>query len=113
MFKKSLCLAYDERSHYLSIYENITGVIFMGTPHRGSDIASWTRFVRSLVSIPLLGNLRRDLLKDLEPNSKEIQSISAAFLEHGHVLKKIFSFYEQRKIAGVLVCYIVALALPC
>jgi hypothetical protein len=52
---------------YGPIGESTVGVIFMGTPHRGSRAAAWGRLITSLASPGFITEDR--LLKDLELQS--------------------------------------------
>jgi hypothetical protein len=72
----------------------------MGTPHRGADIAYWTKILGKLANIPLLGSIRTELLKDLAPKSSVLGEICSQFVERG-VNLKIFSFYERVKTSGL------------
>jgi hypothetical protein len=104
VFKKAMIIAHERSDRYESLSRDVYGVMFMGTPHRGSDVAFWSKFFRSFVNTLTLGNLRTELLKNLEPKSEVLGSISSAFIERARGLQKIFSFYERQTIAGVLVC---------
>lgn len=103
VFKKAMILARERSDRYESLSRDVCGVMFMGTPHRGSDVAFWSKFFRSFANTLTLGNIRTSLLKDLEPKSETLWNISSAFIQRGKSLKKIFSFYEQHTIGGVLV----------
>jgi hypothetical protein len=59
----------------------------MGTPHRGADIAYWSKILGKLANVPLLGSVRTDLLKDLEPKSKTLGEICSQFVERGQKLQ--------------------------
>ena len=67
----------------------------MGTPHRGSTIADWTRMFTSIVDSVLFGTrMRSDLLKDLETKSDALQEITSSFSHRPSGLQ-IVTFYEQ------------------
>lgn len=72
----------------------------MGTPHRGADIAYWTKILGKLANVPLLGSIRTNLLKDLEPKSRVLGEICSQFVERGQNLQ-IFTFYERVKTLGL------------
>ena len=93
-------MAHAHSSRYNSLVAAIKSVIFMGTPHRGSDIANWSKILGRLANIPMLGNIRTDLLKDLQPKSELLMTISSDFVERGAGLS-IFSIYERKFIPGL------------
>ena len=72
----------------------------MGTPHRGSDVANWSKILGRLANIPMLGSIRTDLLEDLQPKSELLMTISSDFVERGASLS-IFSIYERKLIPGL------------
>lgn len=75
----------------------------MGTPHRGADIASWTRILREVGNVITIGSVRSDLLESLEPKSKEFSEISKQFVSRTKDLH-IVSVFEGRPTKGVRVC---------
>ena len=80
---------------YQDILKSTLGIIFMGTPHRGSTIADWTRMFTSIVDSVLFGTrMRSDLLKDLRTNSRALQEITSSFKYRTSGLQ-IVTFYEQ------------------
>lgn len=85
---------------YHSLVAAIKSVIFEGTPHRGSDIANWSKILGRLANIPMLGSIRTDLLEDLQPKSELLMTISSDFVERGAGFS-IFSIYERKLIPGL------------
>lgn len=75
----------------------------MGTPHKGSGLASVEGILGTLemlVSFWGLGkSVRKKLVKDLKRNSKTLRNISRSFIERGANLR-IVSFYEQSCLHG-------------
>lgn len=74
----------------------------MGTPHRGSDAASWGSILTSWCDLLLAGSVRRGLLKDLETHShsKTLDQIGDQFVERGAKLG-IITLYERKKLKGL------------
>jgi hypothetical protein len=93
---KAVVLGHEQDHRYSSIVRSTIGIVFLGTPHAGSKLASWTAFSRDLIEISPLGPsiIRKDLLKDLETNSRTLQLISDSF-QHRAMVLKIASFYER------------------
>lgn len=97
VFKQAFIRAHEvERYH--SLQRLIFGVIFLGTPHRGSDLASWGSMLSSVLKMGTLGtSTNSQLLKDLETNSRDLDRISKSFIARSKGLK-IYSFYETEKL---------------
>ena len=93
-------MAHARSSRYGSLVASIKSVIFLGTPHRGSDIAKWSKILGRLANVPMLGSIRTDLLKDLQPKSELLMTIGSDFVERGAALT-IFSIYERKLIPGL------------
>lgn len=67
----------------------------MGTPHRGSEVASWASMVQQIAKTVMLSqSFRRELLKNLKYNSEILGNISRQFVPHT-VSFPIRTFYEQ------------------
>jgi hypothetical protein len=72
--------------------------VFMGTPHRGSDLASWGKILAVIAKAAFLHPTKN--LKDLENNSSTLMDVSEDFRS---IVGKyyIVSFYEDTKIKGI------------
>jgi len=74
---------------YTSLFKTIAGVIFMGTPHRGSDLAG-------ILNLVLLASFSsRSFVTQLRPNSEAIAAINNGFVHRVEPLKLI-SFFETK-----------------
>lgn len=103
VLKQALITASAVRNHYGTITKSTFGVIFMGTPHRGSRVANTARQIARIINITSLSSLvRSDLLAVLSMSSKELQHISQLSVP---ILKDlvIVSFYEQKPLGPTLV----------
>jgi hypothetical protein len=67
-------------------------IVFMGTPHHGTNGASWENSAARVLQA-LGGATNRRVLPDLEKNSETLRQISQQFVERGSTLK-IKTFYE-------------------
>jgi hypothetical protein len=103
VFKKLLVVAHERQSIYQQLSESIKGVVFLGTPHHGSDKAKWTKYLRSLARIITLDSIRTDLLKNLETNSQELTDLSKQCVERLETLTRIESVYETQKENGLII----------
>jgi Putative serine esterase (DUF676) len=108
LVKKALILAHERSSdtHYRNILDNTKGIAFLGVPHRGADAAWWFNFAASSLKGATLGmSTHTALVKDLQKASPTLATISKQFVDRGKSLK-IYTFYETRKLSGVVVCHI-------
>ena len=87
-------MAHLRSARYGSLCAAIKSVIFLGTPHRGADIASWSMMFGRIANVALLGAVRTDLLR---PKSELLMTVASDFVEKGAALT-IFSIYEQKFI---------------
>ncbi|KAL8654315.1 MAG: hypothetical protein Q9226_003490 [Calogaya cf. arnoldii] len=98
VFKKALVLAHQRSTTYSNLLDRVQGVMFLGTPHRGSDVAYWMGFVARAFQTAQLGTgTNSKLLEALEKNSSTLSNISQEFVERGAGLK-IRTFYETEKM---------------
>lgn len=104
LFKEVLIHATLDTSTHGPIAHCIRGVIFLGTPHRGSRSASQAQIISKIVNTATLGSgVRSDLLRTLQVPSPELETISRHATQ---LLKKIsiVSFYERKPLGfGVIV----------
>jgi hypothetical protein len=72
----------------------VKGIVFLGTPHRGSDLAYWSEILIKLAHVAVFGRCRQDLLNNIELKSTEMGAICSQFVELGIGLQ-IFSLCER------------------
>ena len=81
-----------------SVYISTAGILFMGTPHNGSDLASWGTLLQSICSAVLpkkLFDSQSDLIKALETDNETLQVISRRFMEARQNIR-IYFFHESK-----------------
>ncbi|KAK4155684.1 hypothetical protein C8A00DRAFT_41698 [Chaetomidium leptoderma] len=101
VFKQAVILAHEQNDHYSVILDNIHGVAFFGTPHRGSDLAFWDRIGTSLSHIGTLGYLGNSKMsKSLKVNAKMLKDITDSFAHRGGKFG-IRTFYETERMTGL------------
>ena len=86
----------------------VKAIVFMGTPHRGADAASWANFAaRAFRTLQMSTATNPSLLSDLKRNSETLRQISQQFVERGSAIK-MKTFYETIKsdYVGCLVCFL-------
>lgn len=91
----------------LQIYNNSHGVIFFGTPHRGSDMASWGLLLKNIAQVALM-DTNDAILIDLDPKrgSSKLEELRLDFddvLRDSQRTKelRVFSFQEEQGMTGV------------
>ncbi|KAK4031660.1 kinesin light chain [Parachaetomium inaequale] len=109
--KEAILLSRNNpESHLRGIFHCIKGVIFMGTPHRGSWMADWAKIPASAIGI--VKSTNRSLLEILETNNQYLESIQFRFSamlrqqrERGRLLE-VTCFLEALPlpVAGQVVC---------
>ncbi|KAM7184442.1 hypothetical protein V8F20_012226 [Naviculisporaceae sp. PSN 640] len=104
LFKEMLIQASLDTSNHGQIARCVKGVVFVGTPHRGSKSASQAQILSKIINTATLGSgVRSDLLKSLQVSSPELETISRHAIQ---LLKaiSIVSFYERKPLGlGVIV----------
>ncbi|MCJ1286213.1 hypothetical protein MMC26_005558 [Xylographa opegraphella] len=83
--------------HLRSIFVSTYGILFLGTPHKGSDVASWGSFLEWLCrAVPKKAIDTSDqLIEALKSNSETLQNIDRQFaqlIENFH----LFFFHEAK-----------------
>jgi hypothetical protein len=105
LVKKAL-LAAKIRSSTQSIYESTVGIIFFGTPHRGSSKANSSDSLAKFAQLLTLGALKpnRELIQQMKVGSVEAQATNESF-RHIAAPIQIVSFYETipTKSVGIVV----------
>lgn len=86
----ALITAHNKRTAYSGILEQTAGLVFMGTPHRGSDAAKWASMLKESLSIFGLGPTT-NLLSDLKQQSRTLMQINSDFVERAYNIQQILS----------------------
>jgi protein SERAC1 len=86
-----------------SVAESTRGIVFMGTPHRGSDLASWGNNLAKYLS--RFRSVNRKLVKTLEVDSDILRAVEEDFqkmiLKPEYLTKiNVFCFYEEIGMTG-------------
>jgi hypothetical protein len=104
LLKKALCISEGSSHEHLKELDRCTiGIIFLGTPHRGSDIASLPDM--ALKALRAFGKQsNRDLVPLFDRNSTELENISRDFAEWVNKNRGRFNamcFYEELGMKGI------------
>lgn len=70
-------MAVNAEEHQRCILEQTKAIAFLGTPHRGSDMANFAAIAGNIVNLVKRTNTR--LLETLEPTSEVLASITQEF----------------------------------
>ncbi|KAF5684755.1 hypothetical protein FDENT_6558 [Fusarium denticulatum] len=98
--KRALAIAHERSRRYNSITKDTFGIMFLGTPHRGSDVAFWGSLLAKLADVVTLGSIRTQVLEDLKRKSDMLGAICSQFVERSESLHRIFSIYERQRTKG-------------
>lgn len=86
--KRALLYSNDVRAHhqedFRSIFVSTYGIIFLGTPHTGSDMATWGRVLQQMSDAVIpraFFHTESVLLKTLKKDNETLQSINSHFLD--------------------------------
>ena len=96
---QALVIAKDDEEGYKDIRKSVAGILFLATPHRGSDATSFPLIISNILetasalTFGATKKVRKDLLKSLEANSAELKDISTAF--RNAITFDIISFVEK------------------
>lgn len=101
IIKDALSLSKMEVSFFKEVFPATVGVMFLGTPHRGSKAAKLGKIAFELSRV-FLKDPNLKILRALEKDSEILERISRSF---GYVLAsgriKVHTFHEELKIQGM------------
>lgn len=91
----------------LDIYDSAHAVIFFGTPHRGSELASWGRLLSAIAEAVQL-DTNSAVLRDMDPTSGS-SKLEEMRLDFDDILQddrrsrelRIYSFQEEEGMTGL------------
>ncbi|KAI8623314.1 hypothetical protein F5Y19DRAFT_459002 [Xylariaceae sp. FL1651] len=96
--KKAIVKAH-ENDRFQSLKASIRGIMFFGTPHKGSSLATWGKMLAKIGSVASFGTvINTGLSKALEHQSDVLLEISKSFVHRAKDLQ-IFSFYETDRMS--------------
>lgn len=103
-----MLIAHNEAKFYPGILASVKAILFLGTPHRGSDIANYGAVLSNLANAVLktsqasrtTGTLRKDLLDELSTNAPGLLKIATDFRVHTGGIQ-ITSFIEDKVEPGL------------
>ena len=91
----------DTQPHLTRIFSATRGIIFLGTPHRGSGLSSLAKVTASVAQVALQ-TVNDNLIRDLERDSQTLDRIRDSF---SRILARrtftLWSFVEELSTPGV------------
>ncbi|KAK4032074.1 Alpha/Beta hydrolase protein [Parachaetomium inaequale] len=78
IIKQALRTARNE-PRFVDIADCTKGIVFFGTPHRGTDAANWGQLIASIKTASFGARPRFDWFKMLRPNSVDLMNVSEDF----------------------------------
>ncbi|KAL5000887.1 hypothetical protein BDV10DRAFT_199813 [Aspergillus recurvatus] len=93
VIKEALVQA-NQNLEYHDVITHTKAILFLGTPHRGSNFSRWGKTVAGLLS-PLSSN--SSILGELTYDSLSLQDLHDNFTKAVKNVQSITNFYEQRK----------------
>ncbi|KAM5342905.1 hypothetical protein ACJ41O_013871 [Fusarium nematophilum] len=91
--------------HLRGIFDCTKGIVFLGTPHRGSWMADWARIPTSALGV--VKSTNKSLLKILETDDAYLQSVQDRFWSMVREQQKagrdleVTCFFEELPLSGV------------
>ncbi len=67
-----LALAHEREKLYQATLQSIKGVIFLGTPHAGSDLASMLNWLAKIAKVASLGHSNSQLVEALKSQGNDL-----------------------------------------
>jgi hypothetical protein len=102
---QAMILANERSKYYGDLLLHVRAVVFLGVPHRGSDIAFWATFAANILRYGQV-SLRTNptYVKALQKNSPTFANISTQFVDRAEQLL-IRTFYETERMGNQVVSF--------
>lgn len=94
----SASVRHSHTEHLRSIFVSTYGILFLGTPHNGSDLAKWGSMLQSICSVVLPKKFldsSPQLVDALKTNNETLQNINRFFMEISNRFH-IYFFHEGK-----------------
>jgi pimeloyl-ACP methyl ester carboxylesterase len=93
LVKQMLQNASTFGSEWNDIVNQTQGIIFLATPHSGSDWANWFSYIENLTA-------KTDTIDELKKNSPHLRNLNTAFV-NSQYLCQVKVYYETQPLAGI------------
>ena len=100
-----MIVAHERSMIFYELLNKIRAVVFLGVPHKGSDLAYWATFLTELLKFGQLGFVgNSNFVAALKANSPVFASISSQSTERlQSAAVDIRTFYEANRLGNQLV----------
>lgn len=102
--KKALIISeMSAEDHLKEIEKHVIGVAFLGTPHRGSDMASFTLAMANIVKMSGR-SVNTEILESLQKESPVLNSLENTFahwIRRNHKRVNVTCFCEELEVRGI------------
>lgn len=94
----------NAEAHLRDVFHSTKGIIFMGTPHKGSWMANWAKIPASAINI--VKSTNKSLFAVLETSSEYLEAIEVGFLDmlreqrEGGRSLEVTCFFEELPLLG-------------
>ncbi|KAK3900045.1 Alpha/Beta hydrolase protein [Staphylotrichum tortipilum] len=107
IIKQALRLARNEPKLFGHIADCTKGIVFFGTPHRGTDVANWGEVIAGIKAASFGTRPKTPFLKMLRYNSKDLLDLSDEFrtIAENYALMSFVEANTFRKVGRVIVAH--------
>lgn len=105
--------AHEDDKAYSEIVKCIAGVVFLGTPQRGSNVATFSAVAAKVINACAALNplIKSDLLDHLSLDSTALQDLTLS-ARNRFLDMKVWSFYETKPLSVPPLDFIVSCCAP-
>ncbi|KAI1660852.1 hypothetical protein F4813DRAFT_386262 [Daldinia decipiens] len=98
--KQALVFAHEEETNYGAVLRSIVGIIFLGTPHKGSNLATLGSIVGTIINslaVVKPAVVKPELLHQLKYNAEELHDLSLSVRNRFQNMT-VITFYETEPL---------------
>lgn len=100
--EEALLICRDGEANLEKVFQSTRGIIFMGTPHSGADLADWGRTLATYLKV--IRQTNSTIVGVLQRKSEVLSAVQQRFQQS--LLKpdthiRIYCFFEEKAVVGV------------
>ena len=104
MTKTAICCSEkSDRPHMNQLHEHTIAIAFLGTPHAGSNLASFASAIENVLKVAR-NRVNTSIMQVLEPNSEILQRLDEDFslwMKKNQKNFELVCFFEAEELLGV------------